>query len=123
MPYNLLMQDAELIEFQWPYLVSLIGSAEELERSAVASGALVRRRQVRSAETLLRLAMMYGFCGFSLRQTAAYAQTIGFATISDVALLKRLRRCDKWLGELLARRLSERTGRALPRERSPRAID
>lgn len=108
------MTDAEIVEFQWPYLVSLLGSAEELEASAIAAGALIRRREVRSADTLLRLAMMYGFCGFSLRQTAAYAQTIGFASISDVALLKRLRKCDGWLGGLLARLLAERTGRALP---------
>jgi hypothetical protein len=60
---------------------------------------------------LLRLAITYGFCGFSLRQTAAYAQTIGFASISDVALLKRLRRCGPWLGELLAQKLAQRTGR------------
>jgi IS4 transposase len=51
-----------------------------------------------------------------LRQTAAYAQTVGFATISDVALLKRLRRCGPWLGELLAHKLAQRAGRGeLPR--------
>jgi hypothetical protein len=112
------MQNAELVEFQWPYLASLIGSSQEIARSAVASGALIRRREVRSADTLLRLAITYGFCGFSLRQTAAYAQTIGFASISDVALLKRLRRCGPWLGELLAHKLAQRTGRhALPANR------
>jgi hypothetical protein len=61
---------------------------------------------------LLRLAITYGFCGFSLRQTAAYAQTLGFATISDVALLKRLRRCGPWLGQLLAQKLAQRAGRS-----------
>src|SRR6267154_6710505 len=101
------MRNAEFVEFQWPSLATLIGSSQEIARSAVASGALIRRREVRSADTLLRLAITYGFCGFSLRQTAAYAQTVGFATISDVALLKRLRRCGPWLGELLA----QRTGR------------
>jgi hypothetical protein len=105
------MRNAELVEFQWPYLVSLIGSSEEIARSAIANGALIRRREVRSADTLLRLAITYGFCGFSLRQTAAYAQTIGFASISDVALLKRLRRCGPWLGELLAQKLAQRAGR------------
>ena len=112
------MRNAELVEFQWPYLASLIGSSEEIERSAVAAGALIRRREVRSADTLLRLAITYGFCGFSLRQTAAYAQTIGFASISDVALLKRLRRCGPWLGELLAQKLAQRTCRGeLPANR------
>jgi hypothetical protein len=106
------MRNAEIVEFQWPYLATLIGSPEEIARSAVAAGALVRRREVRSADTLLRLAITYGFCGFSLRQTAAYAQTVGFASISDVALLKRLRRCGPWLGELLAQKLAQRSGRA-----------
>lgn len=105
------MQNTELVEFQWPYLASLIGSEEEISRSAVKAGALIRRREVRSADALLRLAITYGFCGFSLRQTALYAQTIGFASISDVALLKRLRRCGPWLGELLAHKLAQRAGR------------
>jgi len=104
------MRNTDLVEFQWPYLATLIGSSEEIARSAVAAGALIRRREVRSADTLLRLAITYGFCGFSLRQTAAYAQTVGFATISDVALLKRLRRCGPWLGELLAHKLAQRAG-------------
>lgn len=104
------MRNTEFVEFQWPYLATLIGSSEEIARSAVAAGALIRRREVRSADTLLRLAITYGFCGFSLRQTAAYAQTVGFATISDVALLKRLRRCGPWLGELLAHKLAQRAG-------------
>jgi hypothetical protein len=105
------MRNAEFVEFQWPYLASLIGSSEEIAQSAAAAGALIRRREIRSADTLLRLAITYGFCGFSLRQTAAYAQTIGFASISDVALLKRFRRCGPWLGELLAQKLAQRTGR------------
>jgi hypothetical protein len=105
------MRNTELVEFQWPYLATLIGSSDEIARSAVTAGALIRRREVRSADTLLRLAITYGFCGFSLRQTAAYAQTVGFASISDVALLKRLRRCGPWLGELLAQKLAQRAGR------------
>lgn len=107
------MDEREAFEFQWPYLASFIGSLEQIEASAVRTGALTRRREVKSADALLRLAMTYGFCGFSLRQTAAYAQSLGFASISDVALLKRLRGCDQWLGELLAQKLSERAG-AMP---------
>jgi hypothetical protein len=118
------MRDTELVEFQWPYLARLIGSPEEIERSAQSAGALVRRRGVRSADVLLRLAITYGFCGFSLRQTAAYAQTLGFASISDVALLKRLRGCDKWLGELLARKLAERANHQIsPNRLRLRIID
>ncbi len=107
------MEEREAFEFQWPFLSSFIGSAEVIAESAMRTGALTRRREVKSADDLLRLAMTYAFCGLSLRQTAACAQTIGFASISDVALLKRLRRCDAWLAELLARKLAERAG-AMP---------
>jgi len=84
------MDEREAFDFQWPYLASFIGSPEEIEASAVRTGALRRRRGVKSADALLRLAMTYGFCGLSLRQTAAYAQSLGFASISDVALLTRI---------------------------------
>jgi len=52
----------------------------------------VRLREVDSASTLLRLALAYGFCQMSLRQTAAWAEAAGIARISDVALLKRLQK-------------------------------
>lgn len=107
------MNEHEALEFQWPYLASFIGSPEEIERSAVSSGALVRRRGIKSADDLLRLAITYSFGGYSLRQTALYGQTLGFSTISDVGVLKRLRRCEGWLGELLAKKLCERAG-AMP---------
>lgn len=93
----------------WKELVSRFGPPEELEESAKASGALVRRREIRSAADLLRLALAYGPCGKSLRETAAWAQTIGLGELSDVAVLKRLRGCAGWLeglvGDLLAKRL------------------
>jgi hypothetical protein len=107
------MDERDAFEFQWPYLASFVGSAEEIEGSAARTGALTRRREVKSADALLRLAMTYAFCGYSLRQTAVHAQAVGFASLSDVALLKRLRGCDVWLGELLAQKLGERAG-AMP---------
>lgn len=94
----------------WKELLDRFGSAEELERSAKASGALIRRREIKSAADLLRVALAYGPCGKSLRETAAWAQTIGLGDLSDVAVLKRLRGCAGWLeglvGELLAKRLN-----------------
>ena len=117
------MRDCEVFEFQWPYILSLLADSADLEASAVRTGALTRRREIRSADDLLRLAMTYSVCGLSLRQTAAYAQTLGFASISDVALLKRLRRCNTWLGELLARKLCERTNAVLSTEFRVRIVD
>ena len=100
------MDITELLEYQWPYLLGCLPSLP-LEESAVQYGALLRRREVDSASTLLRLAMAYGFCGLSLRQAAAWAQAAGIAVISDVALLKRLRRAAPWLGYLFSAKLAE----------------
>src|SRR5260221_6225555 len=103
------MLNTSQLDTGWKALVSRLGSPEELEASAKASGALVRRREIRNGEDLLRLALAYGPCGKSLRETAAWAQTTGMGELSDVAVLKRLRGCAGWLeglvGDLLAKRL------------------
>ena len=103
------MLNTSQLDAGWQDLVSRMGSAEELEASAKASGALLRRREIKSAEDLLRLVLAYGPCGKSLRETAAWAQTTGLGELSDVAVLKRLRGCATWLeglvGNLLAKRL------------------
>ena len=76
--------------------------------SAQASGALVRRRAVQTPMTLLRLALAYGPGGLSLRETSAWAEGVGVARLSDVALLKRLQRAAGWLGGLVGELLAER---------------
>src|SRR6185436_12994239 len=78
------------------------------EKTLRTSGALVRRRAIRTAETLLRLLMFYGLCNQSLRATASWAQTQGLARLSDVAPLKRLRQAAPWIGQLLTAKLAER---------------
>ena len=83
----------------WEWIASRLGPAEELERSARESGALIRRREVRDARSLLRLCLGYG-CGLSLREAAAWAGMTGIARLSDVAVLKRLRGAADWLGGL-----------------------
>lgn len=97
-----------LLEYQWPYLLSFLPSEAELERTARESGALKRKRSVASASALLRLSLAYGFCGLTLRQTAAWAEVAKVAEVSDVAVLKRLRSSDVWLGQLLGIKLAER---------------
>lgn len=103
------MLDASQLDEGWKELLSRIGSTVDLEATAKASGALVRRREIKSAEDLLRLALAYGPCGMSLRTVSSWAQTIGLAELSDVAALKRLQASADWLqtivGELLACRL------------------
>jgi hypothetical protein len=98
-----------MLEYEWPYLRSFLPDDATLDRSAREFGAIIRKRNVDSADVLLRLAFAYGFCGLTLRQTAAWAQVAGVAKISDVALLNRLRGAADWLGHLLALKLADRT--------------
>src|ERR687889_1464890 len=79
------------VEAQWPDLVAAVSAAIDLEATARTSGALVRRREIRSAETLLRLALAYGPGGLSLRTAAAWAGISGLADLSDTAVMNRVR--------------------------------
>ena len=105
----------------WSGLVSRISKAVEVDASARASGALMRKRQVRSGSDLLHLALAYGPGGQSLRETAAWAQVQGVASMSAVALLKRLRGCSAWLGELAGGLLARRVEPAAAGAASPLA--
>ncbi len=106
------MKPTEIIEYQWPYLMSFLDVDEPLDESAKKYGALIRKRRIDSADKLLRLALVYGFCGLSLRQTAAWAEASDVASLSDVALMKRLRKASDWLGHLVATKLAKRSSLA-----------
>lgn len=114
------MDSKVMLEYQWSYLLSFLPPEDVLERTAKDTGALVRKRQIPSASALLRLALAYGFCGLTLRQTAAWAEVVGVASISDVALLKRLRSAAEWLGLLLGLKLAERAPPPLRNRKTPR---
>src|SRR5215213_9961713 len=88
------------LDAQWPDLVAAVSAAIDLEATARTSGALVRRREIRSAEALLRLALAYGPGGRSLRMAAAWAGVSGLADLSDTAAMNRLRNAAGWLGEI-----------------------
>ncbi len=102
------MTHISLIDTEFGELLSRLPSGLDLDVSARMSGALVRRRGVKDAAGLLRLALGYAACGLSLRGAAAWAEVSAVARLSDVALLNRLRRPTDWLGEIVAAILSER---------------
>jgi hypothetical protein len=60
--------------------------------------------------SLLRLALLYGPCGLSLRAVAAAAASVGMAVLSDKAVLGRLRKMGDWLEFLLGQVLAETHG-------------
>lgn len=108
------------IDEEWPFLLTLL--PDDLETSARELGALTRKREVKSAADLLRLALVYGFCGWSLRNTALWAGEAQVAHLGAPALFQRLCQAGDWLGRLLVQRLAERAEAALPREDGLRIV-
>jgi hypothetical protein len=94
---------------EWRWLLKRLPGASALDESARALGALIRRREVRSGEELLRLALGYA-SGLSLREASAWAGVIKLAEMSDVAVMKRLRGAADWLGYLAGQALARASG-------------
>lgn len=69
---------------------------------AQSTDALKGLRQDKSPENLLRTILLHVGCGYSLRETVTRARQASLADLSDVALLKRLRKCEDWLYALSA---------------------
>lgn len=67
------------------------------EAAAKSMGALRRARGFASPERLLRVLMIHLVDGCSLRETAVRARQTGLASVSDVALLLRLKSASDWL--------------------------
>jgi hypothetical protein len=108
------MQQASLSVASWPVLVEAVSAVVDLSETARATAAFVRPRKVRSAADLLRLALMYGAGKLSLRGVAAEATALDVASLSDVAVLQRLRRCGDWLALILDHLLAARAGVTRP---------
>ena len=100
------MRTTTVVEDEWQYVLNMMPG--DLEESAVEKLALRRRREIKCASDLLRLALCYGLCDLSLRQTAAWASVVGLGEMSNVAVLKRLRGASEWLGHLILRWLQDR---------------
>lgn len=116
---------ATLLDEEWDILSSLLPDRwRELARE---TGAIQRARgAVDGPETLLQVLLLHVAGGLSLKQAVARAQTQRLATMSDVALLKRLRSSEDWLRELA--RLMFATSRFVRPARAPagrrlRAVD
>ena len=82
------------------------------QEQAKELGALRRCRKFATPEELLRVLMIHLAEGCSLRETAVRASHGGLVSISDVALLKRLRSSGEWLrwmaAELMQQWLAKR---------------
>ena len=81
-------------ESDWEVLLTFFPQA--WQQKAKELGALRRCRKFAEAESLARTLLIHLADGCSLRETAARAAQGNIATISDVALLKRLRASGEW---------------------------
>ena len=106
------MENASKLDSQWHGLVSQVSEVIDLDATAHEARALLRRREIRSGEMLLRLALAYGPGGLSLRSAAAWAAASGLAELSDTAMMNRIRGAADWLGEVAGALL--RRGQAAP---------
>ena len=80
---------------------------DDLDQSAKQHAALLRCREIRSAEALLQLAFLYSLPDWSLRQTALMATLLEICNISDVDLMRRLQGMPAWLGALAVQLLQQ----------------
>src|SRR5918996_1646292 len=97
------MTHESLSNADWLRTVDRFGGADLLETEAREFGAFERARKIKCAVDQLRLVLAYCWGTRGLRLTAAWAEAIGLASLSNVALLKRLRNSADWLERLVCR--------------------
>jgi hypothetical protein len=100
----------------------MLGGEAKVNELAYRTGAFVRKREVQSPSDLLQMLMIWAVAERSLRETVALASEAGLAELSDVALIKRLKRAGIWIGGLLGEMLTQRRD-LLPEGRRLRLID
>jgi hypothetical protein len=106
------MTHESLLDRDWLASIARFGGAEQLETEARQTGAFRRARAIKCGVDLLRLTLAYCLGTMGLRLTAAWAEAVGLASLSNVAVLKRLRHMAPWLEILVARLLAEPAGQA-----------
>ena len=107
---NRRVDEREWIQYQWAYLVALLGGVARINELANETGAFIRRRKVDSPTDLLRLIFTWAVAERSLQETAALAAESELADLSAPALLRRFLHAEKWLGTILGDLLTDRKG-------------
>jgi Transposase DDE domain len=92
------MSEEEAAGEDWELLKSFLPSNWRF--LARRTDAIKGLRQDKSEEKCLRTLLIHLACGYSLRETVVRAREAHLAELSDVALLKRLRKSEEWLYEL-----------------------
>jgi hypothetical protein len=100
------MDETDARQEDWELLKSFF--PKDWRDQARAAGALKGLRQDKSEENYLRILMIHFGCGYSMRETVVRARQAQLADLSDVALLKRLRKSKEWLYGLCRSLFEER---------------
>jgi hypothetical protein len=120
------MNRESLSNADWLRTIDRLGGAELLEEEAREFGAFQKARKIKSAVDQLRLVLAYCWGAWGLRLTAAWAEAMGLASLSNVAVLKRLRNSVDWLEQLVCRLLgagAREAGLAAAKGRPIRLVD
>jgi hypothetical protein len=116
------VQTSNAAQEDWDLLVSFF--PPQWKQLGQETNALKGLRQDKSEENCLRVLLLHLGCGLSLRETVARAQQANLADLSDVALLKRLRKSKDWLSALCGALFQERALQFAPPTQQPlRLVD
>lgn len=110
-----------IAEENWRILLELFPKG--WEEQATTSGAVARLRGFSCKEDLMRTLLLHVARGYSLRETVVRAKGAGLAQVSDVALLKRLRKSQNWLRALCLSLLQENGIAVAQAKRRLRIVD
>lgn len=91
---HLVAREVASIEEDWGVVTAMLPA--QWQSKAKELGAVRRLRGFASIEAVLRVMLIHLADGCSLRETAVRARAGDLASVSDVALLKRLRGCGPW---------------------------
>ena len=100
------MQKPNAAEEDWKLLTTFFPA--RWTKLAEETAALKGLRQDKSPEKYLRVLLLHLGCGHSLRETATRARQAELADLTDVSLLKRLRKSKDWLHALCDALFAER---------------
>jgi len=111
-----------MVDTDWQVLTSLL--PEDWREQAAQTNVLKGLRKDKSEEDLLRTLLIHLAGGYSLRETALRARQAQLADMSDVALLKRLRKSKDWLAAMCVSMFQDRgVSLGVPRDFEIRLFD
>jgi hypothetical protein len=88
------MDTQENVSEDWETFISFLPDGWRLE--AKNSGALLRCREIKDAETLFHVLMIHLAQGYSLKETSVRVKQAGLANISSVGIFKRMKASGEW---------------------------